>query len=758
VALLAGVDRAKQQLQMAASINDATYNPDNGDIFFKVQNQTGHKLISGFPEGRRMFVNIKAYDSGDNLIYEVNPYSDTIGTLKGLDPTYSPNSPPLGPNETYHDELVYEMHPSSTLTSETKTFHFALATGRYKDNRIPPKGFRIAEASERLVEPVWHGTITPDYFTTDEYAGGYDEASLTIIPAAASIEINLYYQTTSREYVEFLRDEINGTAATLTGTGAGGDPPYIIQTDPFFEKLKAWGDTIWQLWEHNMSIPGASPLLMAQATIGNGSTCSAPVPTLEAALPGQKKVDLIWSDEHSSDSSVIGYRIYYDQAGKAQFVDEVGLTTVYSDTDLTNGQQYCYKISSLYVDCESSFSNILCAIPSGCDADIDCVDGLYCNGQETCDDVTGVCQAGTNPCADDGQFCNGTEDCDEIIDQCFSSGNPCPGTECNHCQEDTDGCFDPADTPCTDDGNSCTDDYCDGGGVCIHSNNNLPCNDGIGCTENDACSGGTCSGTPNDTLCSDGNVCTDDTCTIATGCIYNNNFSLCDDELFCTAIDQCSDGVCVGSGNPCTPPLICNEDNDICTVCLTDGDCDDNNPCTDDTCNTAVNECVYTNNTNPCDDGLYCNGTDTCSGGNCSHSGDPCTPQLCDEDLDVCVAVEDSDGDGIPDGEDNCPEHHNPNQEDTYPPQGNGIGDACDCEADFNCDGNVDAGDVTSFLDHFGRSTFFNPCTNNDPCHGDFDCNVNVDAADLTILLEDFGRSQFFDPCPACVPGDWCVY
>ena len=147
----------------------------------------------------------------------------------------------------------------------------------------------------------------------------------------------------------------------------------------------------------------------------------------------------------------------------------------------------------------------------------------------------------------------------------------------------------------------------------------------------------------------------------------------------------------------------------------------------------------------------------------------------------------DSDGDVVIDVYDNCPSKPNAlfngtcisgpyqgqgcrnysdcdgyncsiNQEDMYPPQGNGIGDACDCEADFNCDGNVDAADVTDFLTDFGRSTFFNPCTNIDPCNGDFNCDTNVDAADVTKFLEDFGRSSFFNPCPTCEVGDWCVY
>ena len=136
-----------------------------------------------------------------------------------------------------------------------------------------------------------------------------------------------------------------------------------------------------------------------------------------------------------------------------------------------------------------------------------------------------------------------------------------------------------------------------------------------------------------------------------------------------------------------------------------------------------------------------------------------------DEIGDVCDDCTDTDRDGYGNSgfpntcdEDNCPNNYNPNQEDNYPPQGNGIGDACDCEADFSCDGNVDANDVEAFLIDFGRGEFNNFCTNESPCHGDFSCDGSVDAADVTKFLEDFGRSPFFNPCPACEVGDWCVY
>ena len=75
--------RIESNLQNAATLDLIAYDPSTGDLSFRIQNQTGHKLISGFPEGRRMFVNVQAYAGGEK-IYEVNPYDEGAGTLKGL--------------------------------------------------------------------------------------------------------------------------------------------------------------------------------------------------------------------------------------------------------------------------------------------------------------------------------------------------------------------------------------------------------------------------------------------------------------------------------------------------------------------------------------------------------------------------------------------------------------------------------------------------------------------------------------------------
>jgi hypothetical protein len=354
-AMLSGMDRARQQLLLAASIKNVSYTSNSGNLTFRIQNQTGHKLISGFPEGRRMFVNVRAHKNG-NLLYEVNPYDKGAATLKGLGYSYQsgfglPAPAAIGTNERYVDELVYEMKPSSEITGETTTFHFVLGDDRYKDNRIPPKGFRITDASARLSQPRWAGGDALGYFSAAEYAGGYDDVSLTIPSGADYVEVRLFYQTTSREYVEFLRDEINGNPNNRTLPSQA----YVAQTDPFFSKLRAWGDTMWQLWLHNREVPGAAPFLMTEASWGTAPAPACDMPGTPANLTatgGNRRVTLSWS--HGSPAPTGGYLIFYDQSGKRHFVASVGPgTTGYADTKLNQKTEYCYVVTA-WNDCNGN--------------------------------------------------------------------------------------------------------------------------------------------------------------------------------------------------------------------------------------------------------------------------------------------------------------------------------------------------------------------------------------------------------------------
>lgn len=203
-----------------------------------------------------------------------------------------------------------------------------------------------------------------------------------------------------------------------------------------------------------------------------------------------------------------------------------------------------------------------------CSDDVHCDDGLFCSGQETCS--AGSCTA--------------------------PSGDPCSGgAECaDNCNESVDNCSEPAGTACTDDGNLCTTNACDGAGGCAATNNAVPCDDGAFCNGEDACAGGSCSQHTGDP-CAGGDECAD-TCS--------------------EGADTCNEL----AGTPCT---------------------DDGNVCTTDACN-GSGACSATNNSVSCDDAFFCNGTDTCSNGSCSvHAGDPCTggtecADACNESVDSC--------------------------------------------------------------------------------------------------------------------------
>lgn len=187
-----------------------------------------------------------------------------------------------------------------------------------------------------------------------------------------------------------------------------------------------------------------------------------------------------------------------------------------------------------------------------------------------------------------------------------------------------------------EDNNSCTLDECVNNVCEYNCQDGMPCDDGNANTVNDSCTdiGGQCQciGQPigeclYDSDCYDDDQCTDDMC-INNTCEY---FAVvdgtpCDDGDICTMGDVCSLGQCVGQS-----PV----------------DCDDDNQCTIDSCDSVLGCLNYPEDGISCNDGIYCNGSDTCLAGACSiHSGDPCPgadgdndcSESCNEISDDCTA------------------------------------------------------------------------------------------------------------------------
>ena len=154
----------------------------------KVVNHTGHKLPSGYPEGRRIWLNIKALDASGNIVFESCRYDLETAEL------------------TIDEQAkIYEVLPGfSPGLAEAlgvpagKSFHFVLNDTIYSDNRIPPRGFTNESFNKIQSPPVGYSYKDGQY---------WDKTTYRLPPEAATVAATLYYQTTSREYVEFLRDE-----------------------------------------------------------------------------------------------------------------------------------------------------------------------------------------------------------------------------------------------------------------------------------------------------------------------------------------------------------------------------------------------------------------------------------------------------------------------------------------------------------------------------------------------------------------------
>ena len=350
--------------------------------------------------------------------------------------------------------------------------------------------------------------------------------------------------------------------------------------------------------------------------------------------------------------------------------------------------------------CSATFNN------APCDDEEPCTVADTCN-QGECQGYAVECDCQTNDdCAalEDGNLCNGILFCDKgklpyecavqpdtvvVCPEPLDGSSICTKTDCT---PETGACFQSPDhegyacdddDPCTvgdkcesgqcqagvpatcNDANECTTDICMPGQGCQHLNNTSVCSDGDVCTTNDVCADGECIGGP--TLkCDDGNQCTLDTCDPLVGCAHGPQAGECDDGNACTKGDHCANGKCVPDGgvdcnddNPCTQetcsPLTgcsyqvvggaCNDDdpctiNDHCVngVCASGAvlTCDDDNACTADSCSDS-GLCVHAPQEGDCDDGDACTTGDHCDNGSCVAAD----MKSCDDDnpctLDSCL-------------------------------------------------------------------------------------------------------------------------
>jgi hypothetical protein len=204
-------DSIQRTTDMLQHASDMELSQQGNALKVRIINQSGHKLPTGYPEGRRMWINVQFLDSGSNVVAERGAYDPATAIL------------------TTGDTKVYEARPGvdaavSALTGIPigPSFHFAANNTWYFDNRIPPRGFTNAGFAAVQAAPVGYS-----------YADGqnWDDTLFTVPTGASSARVTVYYQSTSKEYIEFLNaNATRGPDAYSQWARTGMSTPVAMDT------------------------------------------------------------------------------------------------------------------------------------------------------------------------------------------------------------------------------------------------------------------------------------------------------------------------------------------------------------------------------------------------------------------------------------------------------------------------------------------------------------------------------------------------
>ena len=192
-ALMSGTLRARYMLQNAATLS-ATRLGDT--LVVTVTNQSGHKLPSGYVEGRRMWLQVEGYDVNGTLVYTSGAYNVATADLIGYhtDPTLKVYESLHGLSPDVAAQLGLEPGHS---------FHFVLNNVIICDNRIPPRGYDFAAFEAAGAAPYANGRPNPTLYSNGQY---WDNTLYDLPSNVVTGTVRLLHQVASKDYIQFLRD------------------------------------------------------------------------------------------------------------------------------------------------------------------------------------------------------------------------------------------------------------------------------------------------------------------------------------------------------------------------------------------------------------------------------------------------------------------------------------------------------------------------------------------------------------------------
>jgi len=208
-------DSIQRNIDMLQAAADLDLFITGSSLIARVVNQTGHKLPTGYGEGRRMWLHVTFFDAGDVVIGEHGQYDGATATLTTGNTTVFEVEQGLDANMA-----------AATGIPAGPSFHFVLNNEVVSDNRIPPRGFNFGPFEDVQAEPVG---------VTYEEEHYWSDSSFPIPLGTARVEVELFHQTTTKEYIEFLRDENTTNSAGIDAynlwTAFGKSAPVLMASD-----------------------------------------------------------------------------------------------------------------------------------------------------------------------------------------------------------------------------------------------------------------------------------------------------------------------------------------------------------------------------------------------------------------------------------------------------------------------------------------------------------------------------------------------
>ncbi|MEJ2609741.1 MAG: hypothetical protein P8179_06520 [Candidatus Thiodiazotropha sp.] len=239
----------------AAIERDKTFNAT-----VRVTNLTGHKLPTGYPEGRRMWIDIQAVDLKTGWTIYRNG-SINRGSIRRPEEAkiYEMVSIAEGYDDlTFEGHNILDLNKNGRVSHQEKEFHFILGNKVEKDNRIPPAGFN---KDAYMADGAF---IVPRDKLDNDYASGqnWDDTSYEIeiprwVQGPLEITATLKYQTFSNHYANFLHIEDDEKSQKY-----GGRARNIPETGQF-ANYEQWGKVLYDIWKGNNH---GNPVEMAAIT------------------------------------------------------------------------------------------------------------------------------------------------------------------------------------------------------------------------------------------------------------------------------------------------------------------------------------------------------------------------------------------------------------------------------------------------------------------------------------------------------------